>query len=164
MVRLPSIPLLQIRPAVLQDAKLLAAELRTQDRAELQATHPGLDPASCLMRFIEVSDVSICVLYHKRPVLLAGVYRDEKLCSPALVWLLTGEVVSKIPVCFVKLVRFFLAQWQAYYGVLFNYIDSRYEGALKLVRSLGADVENDHTYYSGQLFLKCIFRRNLWEE
>ena len=155
---------LTIRPARAGDGRRLAAVLRSADRAELAATHPGLEPGECLERFIAISDVSLFVSYQNQPLLIAGVYRDTLLPAPALVWMLTGRGVTKFPLRFVKIVRFFLQQWQAYYGTLFNYIDARYTSAWRLARRLGGRLENDHTYYNGQLFLKCIFRRNLWGE
>lgn len=156
--------LFQIRPAQPGDGDRLAEQLRPADRAELAATHPGVAPKVCLEKFIEVSSVSLYVSYQDRPLLLAGIYRDPKLISPCIVWMLTGQEVNHHPVGFVKIVKFFLNQWQSYYGELFNYIDARYSAACKLAKLLGARVEDDGTYYRGKLFLKCIFRRNLWEE
>ena len=154
----------EIRPAVQGDGVKMAKQLRAKDRAELAATHPGKDAGECLEKFRQVSDVCLFVSYQNKPLLLAGIYRDSALISPAIVWLLTGKEVEKHPVCFVKMVRFFLSQWLAYYGALFNYVDARYTAACKLVKKLGAQLENDGTYYAGNLFLKCIFRRNLWGE
>ena len=151
---------LVIRPACAADARRLAAVLRPEDQLELAATHAGIAPDVCLERFIEISDVSLFVSYRNQPLAIAGVYRDTSLPAPALVWMLTGRGVAKFPLRFVKIVRFFLQQWQAYYGTLFNYIDARYTSAWKLARRLGGVLENDQTYYSGQLFLKCTFRRN----
>ena len=155
---------LQIRPAHAGDGRQLARVLRPEDRAELAATHPGISPGKCLEKFIEVSAVSLFVCYRGKPLLLAGVYRDPVLVTPSIVWLLTGKEVRKHPIRFFKLTRFFLKQWLAYYGDLFNYVDARYWGACKLARRFGGELENDGSYYQGKLFLKCIFRRNLWEE
>lgn len=154
----------EVRTAYPGDGKKLARQLRPKDRAELAATHPGQNPGQCLEKFISVSDVSICVLYRGKPLLLAGIYRDDTFSTPALVWMLTGKEVDKHPVSFVKMVSFFLTQWHAYYGELFNYIDFRYWQACKLAKKLGAVLEDDGTYYQGKLFFKCIFRRNLWGE
>ena len=155
---------LTIRPARAGDGHRLAAVLRTEDQLELAATHAGMEPSECLERFIEISDVSLFVSYKNQPWLIAGVYRENLFPGAGLVWMLTGNAVSKFPVRFVKIVRFFLQEWLAYYGTLFNYIDSRYTSAWKLARRLGGILENEQTYYSGQLFLKCTFRRNLWGE
>ncbi len=164
MQRLTWISRAQIRPAQPGDGMKLAKQLRLQDRAELAATHPGKTPGKCLEEFIKISCVSVFVSLKDRPLLLAGIYCDPVFKSPALVWLLTGKAVDKYPICFVKIVRFFFDEWQAYYGSLFNYIDARYTSACSLAKRLGAELENDGTYYQGKLFLKCIFRRNLWGE
>jgi len=155
---------LQIRPAHAEDGNALARVLRAADRAELAATHPGQKPAECLESFIAISAVSVFASYRGTPLLLAGIYRDRQLPSPCVVWLLTGEDVQKHPIRFCKLAQFFLGEWLAYYGTLFNYIDARYTSACKLALRLGGQLENDETYYGGTLFLKCTFRRNLWEE
>lgn len=154
----------QIRPARPGDGVKLARVLRAQDKSELAATHPGQNVGKCLEKFIKISRVSVFVSYRGRPFLLAGIYCDDVFAQPALVWLLTGREVNKHPISFFKMGRFFLAQWQAYYGDLFNYIDARYTSACQFAKRLGGRMENDGTYYQGKLFLKCIFRRNLWGE
>ncbi len=153
-----------VRPAHEGDGIKLAAVLREADCAELAATHPGQEAGECLEKFIAVSAVSVAAFYDKKPMLLAGIYHPYLLAPYALVWLMTGEIASQKPVAFVKLARFFLREWQAYYGELFNYVDARYIAAQNLISRLGGSIENDGTYFNGQLFLKCTFRRNLWEE
>ena len=154
----------QVTPARPGDGVQLAAVLRAQDRAELSATHPGQDPAECLEKFIAASSVSVCVKDGTQPVLLAGVYHPYVQVPCALVWLLSGEKVARRPIAFFKLARFFLHAWTQYYGELFNYVDARYGAALLFAKRLGGILQNDTTYFSGKLFLKCTFRRNTWEE
>ena len=153
-----------LRTANPEDAAKLAGCLRSADRAELEASHPGQDPAILLRQFINQSIQAVTLCYREQVAAIGGICPDIWLGNRACVWLLTGQSIQKIPITFVRLARKLLACWLQQYEVLFNRVDARYTSACQLIVVLGGRFTEDKHFYHQICFLDFMFRRKTWEE
>jgi hypothetical protein len=115
------------------DVEQLCDNLRAEDAAEVMA---GGEPSGAAgVRFaVEASDIVWALELDGEVGALFGLKGvDERL----VLWMLTARVFGERPRPFLRAIRRHLPTLRAY-GELFNFIDARYSGALRLAAALGA--------------------------
>jgi hypothetical protein len=141
---------LQVVDATLAHAERLAAWMRAEDVAELEASH-GLAPLEALRMALRTSTIAKAALYDDEVVAIFGVTPVDALGGVGSAWCLTGEIVDELPFVFLRRskseARKLLEQWP----VLTNAIDARYTKALRWARWLGAEVEEARPVGKAQL-------------
>jgi hypothetical protein len=115
------------------DVEQLCANLRAEDAAEVIAG--GEASGADGVRFaVEASDVVWALDLEGAVGALFGLHAvDGRL----VLWMLTARVFGERPRAFLRAIRRHLPTLRAY-GDLFNFIDARYTGALRLAAALGA--------------------------
>lgn len=124
--------------ARLEHAAELAAVMRPEDLAECQAAGyaTGLE---ALAAGIEGSTASWAVYFGGELGCVLGV--DAEYSTPekpgALIWALTGKVVERAPIAFVRTSKHLVTELLEKHRVLFNLVDVRYQRALRWLEALG---------------------------
>ncbi len=146
-------PEISIRYAAPDDAELIAARLREEDRAECAALG-FVDPAAMMKSAIGApASETLVVLRYDRPIAIFGIQPETLASSRALVWFLRTDELSGYPREILTVTRrYFVAKLMSY-SVLYNYVDSRYRRSVKYLRLCGVRFmpERDR-FFSGVRF------------
>lgn len=156
----------QVRPATLEHAALLAPQLRAEDLAEAMA-HGFTDALDALTKCVERSADAYALMFDEQVAALFGVGHPlevvatgEEICC---VWALTGRAVCEHPKAFIRASRPMLAFMLEHCGILWNYVDGRYTAALRWLRWLGFSVGEPVPFGpAGELFHPVSIRRPEW--
>lgn len=143
-----------IRPMKPGDIDELCANLRPADAAELVASGEADGPAG--VRFaVEASERVWAIEHDGHLGALFGLAPQEP--GRFVLWMLTSRVFGEQPRPFVRAIRHALPVLRKL-GELFNFIDCRYTGALRLAAALGATFDSpiDH---NGHVFVPFHFGR-----
>lgn len=148
-----------IRGARFEDVAPLALTMRAEDRAEVWASQ-HLTPAEALEASLRHSVMAFTFEIIGMPAAMFGLIPGSIIGGRACVWLLTGEACDRIPVTFLKLSRKMISRFLELYPVMENWIDARYERAVKWARLCGAEVEDAAPWGAeGLPFHHVVFRR-----
>ncbi len=128
---------IEIRPATVADAELLALCLHPDDYAEVLAL--GQDPRAALIQSVEMSasgeawaglaDGELVCLFGVVPLSLVGV--------TAVPWLLGSPLVQMHGRTFLRLNKQFIERWRRDYPVLRNVVHARHRRAVRWLQWLG---------------------------
>lgn len=147
-----------IRGARLEDVAPLALSMRESDRLEVLASH-GMNPVEMLRFSLQASILAFTAEYREYPVAMFGISTDSFVGDRAAVWLLTGEVVSSLPITFVKVSRRVVSRFLELYPVLENWVDARYVKSLRWLERIGAHIDPPAPYGAeGLPFHHIVFR------
>lgn len=151
-------------PARACDAESLARNVRRQDLLELTACGYH-DISDALTNFYRQSVLSYVLYYGGKPAAIWGIVPQNYLGNRACVWLITSEELPRCAKTFMRKSRQLLDEALRHYPVLFNWVDSRYAGAIRLIEKLGGSFNGECRYENGIKFLFFTFRRKeKWEE
>lgn len=129
----------RVENATWEHASELARVMRRQDREECQALK-GVDPERALLDSIHLSRESWAAYIGGEIACLFGI-RDHPESTPAyrvgIPWLLTGEVIERHPVTFLRGSRVVVAHFMESYDLLVQEVDGRYCRALAWLDRIG---------------------------
>lgn len=136
---------LDFEPATSAHCAALAPLLRPEDVAEAEAMMDSYaGPLDCLTRSVAMSKASWAAVAGSRVVAMFGVvpFETQALEPPsALIWFVTGNGFPAHALSFSKAVRrLILPALLEQYGALSNFVDARYEAAVRFARWLGFTV------------------------
>jgi hypothetical protein len=84
--------------------------------------------------------------------------RSSVLAPIGVVWMLTTTVVDRYPVAFYKASRKVVRDLSQRYGMLFNYVDTRYTQAVEWARRIGFETKLPMALgVHGELFTPITF-------
>lgn len=123
-------------PAAPEHVDELAPKMRPADTAEVLASG-GFTPREALEESVTASAHAFAALFDGEVAALWGVV-DGPGCG--IVWALTGPAVERHPKAFLRHSRIAVNVLLRHYPALTNFVDARYEQALRWVRRLGFSV------------------------
>lgn len=149
--------MIQLRPAVPQDADLFAPLIRKPDRFEVLRMGRFVDEA--LRTSVLCSVSSWVALDGNRPLCMFGV-EYSGLLTPrvGLPWLLGTDALNCHKREFMRLSRLMLDMWKPDYDALYVSVDAAYGASLRWLVWLGFRFMFAETTVIG-----CDFRRMGWE-
>lgn len=141
---------LEVRPSVLEDARLLAPRLRQADLAEIQA-HSGSDPRLVLERGIRTSKPAMTVMHDGVPAMIFGVVPCGGLLDEAgvhdwpesqpmvdgSIWLLGSDAISIFSRQFLRHSRTWTTEVSSSYSCVGNIVDMRNYVHVRWLKWLG---------------------------
>lgn len=113
----------------------LVANMREEDRAEVEAF--GDDPMEALEGSVARSVEAWTAQADGRVIGIFGLAPPTVLSDMAVPWLLTTKDMPYHKREFLVRSRQIVNDWQSRYGLLVNYVDMRYEKALRWLKWLG---------------------------
>lgn len=118
----------------------LAPQLRARDLAEcLACGYP--DGAAALQEALKQSTKSWAVLFDDQVAAMVGIHvRPDGFGAASLVWALTGQVVDRARLTFIRTSRAMLAKLAEHWAPLVNIVDARYQAALDWLEVLGFSI------------------------
>ena len=122
------------RPATVEDALQVAANIRDEDRREIEGL--GHSPLA-LVWCVENTDHAVAMINRDGELCgVAGIGKDERP-GVGQVWMICTPAVEKQPFTFVRQARKWLAEVGKDYQMLWNQMDTRNTMHHKLVQLLG---------------------------
>lgn len=121
-------------PSRVEDAFVLAQTMREDDVRELEAC--GQSPLDGVLFAMEGSESVCTMLYDDTVGAMWGVCPRG---DGGELWFLTAHLFGEHPKAFLRSIKAHLKGLLQKYGTLFNVIDGRYTGALRLAESMGAE-------------------------
>lgn len=147
-----------IRAATQKDALHLAAAMRAADAAECVAI--GCTPLEGVVESMKRSLFSHTVEFDGQPAAIWGVVQDVGHLDVGMVWVLTSNVVDRHHNRFWRTSVRVLRGLASVRPVLFNFIDARYEKALRWAARLGFEIQTAVGFGPQSLpFHPAIYRR-----
>lgn len=146
-----------VRPSVVEDVYLLAASLRPNDRAEVEAL--GVDVRLGLRRSFRDGMLRKSYFVDGEIAAMSG------LCGPMLgdigePYLMTAPAAERVPVTFVRHAKAAVAEMMRHKLRLEGYTDARYTAACRLLEVLGFKVGKTEPFGpKGILFRKYVMMR-----
>jgi len=146
----------EVEPPTQGDILQLAVTMRAADLLEIHTT--GASSArDCLVRSVEGSAVCWAVRFNGKTAAIFGVRQltpGTALTHPSgIVWALTGAMVDQHPMTFFRTSRDMLAILMSRFGLLANWVDARYSGALRWAEALGFTLDAPEPHgVNGALF------------
>lgn len=151
---------LVIRDAVPNDIEEIAINMRRQD-AEEAAAAVAQTPSQALAGGLAASTLCLTAERHGVPLAMFGVVPDALLGSRAIVWMLGAEPLGRIKKTFVRVSRKVIAMFLERYPELYNYVDARYAGSVRWLKSCGAVFEDPvGCGVRGEAFQRFVLRRS----
>lgn len=122
------------RPATIADALQVAANIRPEDRREIE----GLGHSPLALVWCVETSAHATAFYNRDGELagIAGIGPDEQP-GVGQVWMICTHAVEKNPVTFVRQARLWIENVGKDYSMLWNLMDSRNKLHHKLVKMLG---------------------------
>lgn len=124
-------------PATIGDARWLARRLRRADKDELEAAHGSTDILLVLLEAIAMSERPL-VAIASEPIALLGVAPLKP--GVAAPWLMGSDLVGLHARVLLAAGRAYVAEWNARYPLLANYVDARNLTSVRWLRRLGFTV------------------------
>lgn len=152
----------QVVPATEEHAAALAPNLRAEDVAEVLAcgSPSGL---FALQHSLRTSDMAWALLFDGEVAALFGFTEHRNTAcggsGVGVAWALTGNAVARHPKVFLRVSRDVLSLLLEHCGVLVNWVDARYRGALRWLEWLGFEVKPATSGPQGMLFHPVVARR-----
>jgi hypothetical protein len=122
------------------DAPFLAANLRAEDKAEVEAA-TGWSVEAVLRRSIAASSHVTIAEYEGEPVAVFGLVPISLASGTAAPWLLGTDALGALRCSLTRLARLYVSEALRLYPVLVNHVDARNAASVKLLRWLGFSIE-----------------------
>lgn len=132
----------EIVPARLSHLRVLAANLRPGDRAEIDAT--GMKPRHLIHRLYRQSYRSECALIDGDVAAVWG-WQGSLLSPTVEMWLLTTRAVERLPMAFYREGRRILAETLRTKCEIVSGVGSDYIGAIRFFGMLGFEMHESGT-------------------
>ena len=123
-----------VRPSIVDDVYKLAANLRSGDRAEVEAL--GLDSRQGIRRSFRHAMLRRTYFVDGEIAAMTGVCGDM-LGDIGFPYLMTAPPAGRVPIAFVKLARMALAEMLTHKLRLEGHVAANYAGACRLLETLG---------------------------
>ena len=153
----------EIVPATIEHAVLLAPNLRDSDVRELMAS-AGHAPLEALIKSVRVSDGDMAwtALVDGVPAVMWGVAPHSNTASIGVVWLLASDLIYQIKKTFLKECPKYITLMHMRYKMMLNYVDIRHTASLIWLDQLGFFVADfQPSYGAGKTpFLLFMSQRN----
>lgn len=144
-------------PATIAHVYTLAARMRREDQAEMEAA--GLDARVALRKTFRAALIRETIFVDGEIAAMWGMGGDA-LSDTGTPWLLTTPAVERVPVSFVREGRKNVATMLRIKPILVNYVDARYARACRFVEALGFVLEPPAPFGpKGALFRRFELRR-----
>jgi hypothetical protein len=124
-------------PATARHASLLAPNLRASTVAGIEASC-GFEPIDALIASMRVSASAFTLMFDNGPAMIWGL--REMGDGVARLWMMTGRLVDRAPIAFVKACKRALAPVLRDYSMVFSIIDARDAQLLRLSEAMGFTV------------------------
>ena len=131
-------------PATIAHAEAMIGRLRSGDAAEVEAF--GLSQRDALLESVNVSLFALAALEDGVPIALFGVAADDMMGSTGRPWMLTTAEVERHKKQFLRDSRHWIENVQVMYPSLENWVDARYERAIRWLRWLGFTIHPAASY------------------
>lgn len=125
-----------VRAARLDDALVVAANMREADRAEVWASSHAT-PERAIREALRVSTAAWVGYYDGRPVCVFGVAPLNMVAGIGSPWLLGTDELVERPAAFLRRCRPYVARMLAVYPKLVNHVDDRNEASKRWLSWLG---------------------------
>ena len=144
--------MIEVVDTTIKHAKEISLNLREEDRQEAIAL--GQDPIKGVFYIYRSAQRKKTVLVDGQVAALAGV--GGTILGNAQPFLVTSTVVEKVsPFTFARVYKQELEDWKKYFPVLENYVDSRYKGAIRMLKIAGFKITGPFPMRpNGALFYK----------
>ena len=125
-----------VRAARLEDALVVAANMREADRREVWASSHST-PERAIRESLRVSTASWVGYYDDRPVCVFGVSPLNMVAGIGSPWLLGTDDLAERPAGFLRRCRPYVRKMLGVYPILVNHVDDRNEVSKRWLRWLG---------------------------
>jgi hypothetical protein len=154
----PSTHEVSVRPAVLEDAAAIAADLREADRLELEASTPK-KPEAAILEAIRLSVVCWTAECDGVPIAVFGVSPVSMIRGTGSPWLLGTTGCDAVTVPFVRLARQYIPAMLSLFPELENMVDVRNVKSIRWLKRLGFGFGDATPHpYSGSPFFPFSMR------
>lgn len=137
-----------ITPATPELIQAVASAMREADLAELAAGGYE-DPEHALRLCVAASQHTGVLLYDGEPAVLMGVHVPSVIGNSCAPWLLSTAAVERYPLSYTREMRKIVAMLAEHYGRLENYVDARYQRAVRWLGLIGFTVLGDEHAIDG---------------
>lgn len=131
----------------------LAARMRSGDVQEVLA-FSGMDPRDAIEESIKYSVECGAWVIDGQVACMAGVSRPAGLSKFVMPWLLSSDLVPGHKKRFLIGTKAFVEDWRTRYPYMMNFVDSRYDAAVRWVRWLGFTVHPEEYIRNDVVFYK----------
>lgn len=128
-----------VRPANLEDALVVAANMREADRREVWASSRST-PEGSIRESLRISTHAWVGYYDDRPVCVFGVAPLNMVAGLGSPWLLGTDELVERPAAFLRRCRPYVGRMLAVYPKLVNYVDDRNEASKAWLSWLGFEI------------------------
>ena len=146
---------ISIIPATMEHAEYIAANAREADVQELHASSYQT-PLNAMKLGMDLSDFALTGCVDGEPVMMWGVYFESLLWGIGTPWMVATKQLDKFAMVFLRRCRDGLLEKKKNYGMLVNYVDARNVKAIRWLKWLGFNVEEETKPYGA---LKLPFHR-----
>ena len=129
-----------IRPATIEDARYIGRNLRPGDFNELMAYGEEVHPKILVIESFYESSWSRVATLDDVPVIIYGVFEDEKP-SIGILWMVATPEIYKFTRKFIKGCYQEVADMQAVYPKLYNYVHKDNHISKKWLKWLGFEID-----------------------
>lgn len=138
----------RVRPAIPDDARLLAPRLRTDDRREIEAV-TGEHPHEAILRSIISSDPCYAVVDDQTaPIGAFGTTADRG--DIGIVWCLGSDALVQRPLLFLRHSLSWIAHLHDRHNTLWNVVDARNQAHLRWLAWCGFSIIDVYQEYGVQ--------------
>lgn len=134
---------LKVIPSCAEHAGNLAPKVREKDVAKIWASS-RITPSEALLLGLERSAEAYSIIWDDSVVGMFGVIIDPE--GHGIVWMLSSDQMKSIDRRWLKHSRLFVDVFVQTYGLLHNYVDSRYAEAIAWVKWCGFTLEEAAPY------------------
>lgn len=129
------------KPTTIEDVLAIADRLRDKDREEVQSQ--GFTSGEALKTSFEASFISYSAYLNEKIICIFGIVPVSLIGNRATIWMLGSEELNQIKLSFVKYTREFIDFFLGKYPLLENWVDGRYNQAIKWLQLCGAEFDFD---------------------
>jgi hypothetical protein len=131
-------PVVEITVPTPEHVVALAETMRPEDAAEVRASG-GYSPVRALWESLVLSTEAYALLFDHQVAAIWGVVQTQPR-REGVAWMMSGRVVLAHRREFLRLSKVVLRDLLQRYPVLWNFIDARYEAALRWAQWLGGEL------------------------
>lgn len=136
---------IELRPASLDDAKVIAPLLRKSDKDEAYAAS-GLSPERAIVLSYMLCDEPMLGLINNQPAAIWGVNPISLITGAGSPWMVGTELLEQKPKYWLPLARTLLEDWRNSYSVLENHVDVRNRKSIRWLRWMGFEFAEPKPY------------------